>query len=103
MPTLDLDFEFEFAKTKLPLNLYKLTQDLYAGYDTYDSCIVAAASEDFAKQMHPSGYPLATEVCQYADWPSASEVDSIQAKLIGYALPGATSCVISSSFNVVHS
>lgn len=99
MTTLDFDFESEFAKAKQPLSLYKLTQDLYAGYDTYDSCIVAAASEDFAKQMHPSGRPLATEVSQHADWPSASEVDSIRVKLIGYALPGTTSCVISSSFN----
>lgn len=38
------------------MNLYLLTQDDNYGYDTYDSCIVAAESEEKAKQIDPSGF-----------------------------------------------
>jgi hypothetical protein len=97
--TLDLDLDLEFARLRPPLNLYRLTQDLYAGYDTYDSCIVAAVNEGSAKEMHPSGGALYEKVSQYADWPSASEIDYIDAELVGIALPGSMSYVICSSFN----
>jgi hypothetical protein len=35
--------------------LYLLTQDFNRGYDTFDSCVVCADSEEAAKQIHPRG------------------------------------------------
>lgn len=36
--------------------LYLLTQDKNNSYDTYDSAVVCANSEEEAKQVHPSEY-----------------------------------------------
>lgn len=36
------------------MNIYLLSQYEYRGYDTYDSCVVYAESEDKARQIHPS-------------------------------------------------
>ena len=44
------------------MNLYRVTQNVNSGYDTYDAMIVAAESEETAKKMHPSEY------VQGADW-----------------------------------
>ena len=35
------------------MNLYLLTQDEFAGYDTFDSMIVAANNTQEAKHLHP--------------------------------------------------
>lgn len=37
------------------MNIYLLEQDVNDGYDTYDSCVVYAMSEDEAKDIHPGG------------------------------------------------
>ena len=37
------------------MNIYLLTQYDRRGYDTYDSCVVYAESEDEARQIHPKG------------------------------------------------
>ncbi len=37
------------------LNLYLLTQNTNRGYDTFDSCIVAAPDEAMARLLHPRG------------------------------------------------
>jgi ferredoxin-thioredoxin reductase catalytic subunit len=38
------------------MNIYLLTQDEETGYDTYDSCVVAAESEEEARKIHPGCY-----------------------------------------------
>lgn len=38
------------------MNLYLLTQNDVTGYDTYDSCVVSAESEEKAKMIHPAWY-----------------------------------------------
>lgn len=38
------------------MNIYLLTQHDVTGYDTYDSCVVLAESEDEAKIIHPAYY-----------------------------------------------
>jgi len=38
------------------MNIYFLSQSDNTGYDTYDSCVVYAESEDEARQIHPSSY-----------------------------------------------
>lgn len=37
------------------MKLWLITQDINNGYDTYDSAVVAAGTEDQAKAIHPSG------------------------------------------------
>ena len=38
------------------MNIYKLTNDVVTGYDTYDSCIVVAQNEYLAATICPSGW-----------------------------------------------
>ena len=77
------------------MNLYLLTQDEETGYDTYDSVVVAALSEEQAKKMHPSG----DDAWGYWSgcWPANPE--NVEVKLIGKAVKGTVSGVILSSFN----
>jgi len=37
------------------MNLYLISQSVNTEYDTYDSAVVAAPSEEVAKLMHPDG------------------------------------------------
>lgn len=37
------------------MKLWLLSQDVNDEYDTYDSCVVVAITEDNAKQIHPDG------------------------------------------------
>jgi len=36
------------------MKLWLLTQDTVYGYDTFDSCVVAADTEEEARKIHPS-------------------------------------------------
>lgn len=38
------------------MNLYLISQDINVAYDTYDSAVVAAESEQDARTMHPSEF-----------------------------------------------
>ena len=38
------------------MKLYKLSQNINNGYDTYDSAVVCAGSEEEARKIHPSEY-----------------------------------------------
>lgn len=78
------------------MNLYLLTQTDNAGYDTYDSCVVAAPDEDTARCLHPGGY----------DWDSfggsgtwAFYPSTVKAQLIGVAVEGTAAGVVLASFN----
>jgi len=78
------------------LNLYYLTQDDNRGYDTYDSCIVAAESEEEARQIHPGGYP------NWGDsfggtW--ARNPKNVQVEFIGVAASHIKAGVVLASFN----
>ena len=77
------------------MNLYLLTQDEEFGYDTYDSVVVAAKTEEDAKSIHP---------CTILEWDSSGGVwpktpESVEVKLIGKAVEGTSAGVILSSFN----
>lgn len=37
------------------MNLYKISQTINGGYDTFDAAIVAAESENEARDIHPNG------------------------------------------------
>jgi hypothetical protein len=105
------------------MNLYLLTQSDETGYDTYDSAVVAAVSEQAAQGTHPRYASerradfdrdcweeiawLDTTVCQergwvrmdtaYSGW--ASRPSLVVVKLIGVAVPETPAGVICASFN----
>ena len=43
------------------MNLYLISQTVNNGYDTYDSAVVCAKSEENARVIHPSTYNLKNE------------------------------------------
>lgn len=84
--------------------LYRLSQSVARGYDTYDSCVVAAESEDDARLIHPSCYIDLGDLdsdCfpRYCDtW--ANRPSDVTVKLIGTAIDGTEpNSVICASFN----
>lgn len=47
------------------LNLYRISQDINDGWDTFDSAVVVAESEDAARLIHPSGQALCYGTTEY--------------------------------------
>jgi hypothetical protein len=76
------------------MNLYYLSQDDERGYDTYDSCIVAAETEEEARLIRP-GYGDWGE--RYGTW--ARKPEYVKVELIGTAVKGTRAGVVLASFN----
>jgi hypothetical protein len=81
------------------MKLWLLKQFESNGYDTYDSMVVAAETEDDARLIHPSigwqnktGWPTV-----YDDW--AKTPDQVKVTLIGEAVDGTEPGAILRSFN----
>jgi hypothetical protein len=77
------------------MKLWKISQDVNNGYDTYDSAIVAAISRQKARLIHPAGYET---------WPPSAGtwvVDPAQVKVeyVGVAARGTKPGVVIASFN----
>ena len=70
------------------MNIYLLSQDINDGYDTYNADVVAAASEEKARDIF--GF-------DGGDWVWRSQRDQIKVELIGTT--GAARGVILASFN----
>jgi hypothetical protein len=51
----NIDAAMTVRGVKPVVYLWRLSQDVYGGYDTYDSCVVAAVDEAAAKRVHPGG------------------------------------------------
>lgn len=80
--------------------LYLLKQDINRDWDTYDSMIVCATSEDEARLMHPSEYRETLEDIDYFDsWVPLSKADKIEITVIGYAEKDVEIGVVLASFN----
>lgn len=79
------------------MNLYLLSQSSETGYDTYDSCVVAAMTSRQAKTFHPGGYLTKEMSSNSGTWPS--DVKKITAEKIGVADPSLKPGVIIASFN----
>ncbi len=79
------------------MKLYLLSQDENNGYDTYDSCVVAADSIKAARQIYPSGnWPARAN--KYGDiW--ATSPKNVKVERIGTAKPGTKAGVVLASFN----
>lgn len=99
------------------MNLYLLSQEINNGYDSYDSFVVAAESEEEARKIHPSEYvthstdekwygtrgvapfeEYDTENGNYGTWVPRTEIDKIKVVLLGKASEGITG-IICTSFN----
>lgn len=67
------------------MNLYLISQTKYDDYDTYDSAVVVAESEEAAKLMHPSGGDdiRDRDGGKYAPW--VNDPKLVTAKFIGFA------------------
>lgn len=76
------------------MNLYLIWQDVNNGWDTYDSAVVVAKTEEEARNMLPY---VPNEAY---DWKSGSWADPkyVQVRQIGHALAGETG-IICASFN----
>jgi hypothetical protein len=78
------------------MKLYKISQTLNRGYDTYDSAIVCAKDEEEARNIHPEDRDW--------DYPPYSSTwcnspDQVTVELIGTAAPGTRQGVMLASFN----
>jgi hypothetical protein len=90
------------------MNLYLLTQHENTGYDTFDSCVVAADSPEDAVLINPNGDVYRSDpnsksegwakgtTRSYDGW--ASEPSAVKAKLVGVAAEGVMG-VVCASFN----
>ena len=94
------------------MNLYKIWQTVNDSYETFDSAVVAASSEEEAKKMHPGDEDVNTDEAKnwwkfereshkypYTTYSSWCDLKDVQVKLIGTAIPGIKAGVIVSSFN----
>lgn len=72
------------------LKLWKISQDVNHDWDTFDSAVVAAETEDEARNTSPAG----------ADWRRAwAPPEKVTVEYIGIAAEGIKPGVIVSSFN----
>jgi sensor histidine kinase regulating citrate/malate metabolism len=80
------------------LKLYRISQKVNNGYDTYDAAIVAAGDEDAARLTHPNGVRL---IGKPVDEPDAAwaPIKDVRVVLIGSAAAGARPGVVLASFN----
>lgn len=78
------------------MNIYYLSQNVVNGYDTFDSCVVTANSEEEARNMKPSNYCSIGTKQDYAEW---SHPEFVKVQLIGKALDNLPPEVICASYN----
>ena len=84
------------------MNLYLISQDQNDDYDTYDSAVVAAATEEDARNTFPGPFPPEcwldsdSESWCYDCW---TEPKNVTVKLIGTAADELEAGVVCASFN----
>lgn len=78
------------------MKLWLLTQNVNNGYDTHDGCVVAAKTEEAARQILPG---------EFMEWGSNSThswvrtPEEVTVQLLGNAVKGTESGLILGSFN----
>ena len=77
------------------MKLWLISQTKNDNYDTYDSAVVAAETEEAARNIHPSGDQRSWGKSNY-DW---CDLEYVQVKYLGVAKEGQESGVICDSFN----
>jgi len=56
------------------MNIYLIEDKGDGGYDTYDSAVVVASSEDEARAMHPDGGVTPVVVGEFSVWAAIKDV-----------------------------
>lgn len=85
------------------MNLYLISQDENLGYDTFDSAVVAAESEDAARKIHPGSGGEYPDPDPWDDpgypgvWCQTPE--AVNVKFIGVAADGIEAGVVLASFH----
>lgn len=79
------------------MKLFLISQTENRGYDTYDSAVVCAESEETARQMNPSGRGDVKWGRDFSTW--CSSPDKVNVQMIGEASPGLGPGVVCASFN----
>ena len=85
------------------MNLYKIWQDVNNNYDSYDSAVVVAPSEEVARTIHPNGWDAFTgshgnDFASYNyDW--AFTLEQVKVKYLGKADPLLNAGVVVASYN----
>ena len=74
------------------MKLWRISQTANDNYDTFDSAVVAAKTEDEARLIHPGGYGKGYEGC----W---AKPEKVSVEYIGEARTGMEAGVIVASFN----
>lgn len=77
------------------MKLWLISQNENSDYDTYDSAVVAAETEDAARNTHPGGNEDWSRT--YGSW--AKLPAAVMVKMIGEAIEGTEAGVICASFN----
>ena len=89
--------------TNSKLNLYLLTQDVNSDYDTYDSAVVAAKTEEEARMIHPAEFENPDRGnwlgIEEENWSSWCDAENVTVLLIGTADKSIKKGVVISSFN----
>lgn len=84
----------------MQMYLWKISQDVNNGWDTYDSAVVAAKTEEEARNIHPDPYGNFM-LCEefhprtYGSWCARQDV---KVEMIGVAVDGTLAGVIVASF-----
>lgn len=83
------------------MKLFKISQSVNTGYDTYDSAIVCAKDEVEARKYHPDRGRHSNEKGDFPDhYPSwAERVSQVEVIHIGTASPTCPIGIVLSSFN----
>ena len=78
------------------MNLYLIKQTINNGYDTYDSAIVAAHTEAFAKLIHPNTCKI---LCSEGGDEWCENPEDVIVEYLGKAAEGVEYGVVLASFN----
>ena len=91
------------------MNLYKISQTVRRGWDTFSDAIVAADSPEDAALIHPNsrseffkGWPIANTPPEWEDKPEggwAYDPSEVRVNFIGIAVEGTKEGVICASFH----
>ena len=81
------------------MNLYLLWQNKNNGYDTFDSVVVSAETEEEAKNIHPYGDGRPVGATRGRDDRTWAPPEHVTVNLIGIAIDGTEKGVILASFN----
>ena len=81
------------------MNIYLLEQKENDDYDTYDSCVVLAETEDEARMLHPDKSIYHTKPWEGTAFTWASKPEYVKVTLIGVASIERDDPFICKSFN----